>query len=73
MAGEILVPAPHDLGEPLGPLRLNPLYDGGALVWPSERYAQEYGPRSDYLPARAEPLPPDAARRRVLVDLPERW
>ena len=42
-------------------------------MWPSERYEHEYGPRSDYLPARAEPLPPDAARRRVLVDLPERW
>ena len=73
VAGDPLQPAPHDLGEPVGPLRLNPLYAAGALVWPSERYAQEYGPRSDYLPARAEPLPPDAARRRVLVDLPERW
>jgi SAM-dependent methyltransferase len=73
VAGDVLQPAPHDLGEPVGPLRLNPLYAAGALVWPSERYAQEYGPRSDYLPDRAEPLPPDAARRRVLVDLPERW
>ena len=73
VAGDPLRPAPLDLGVPVGPLRLNPLYAGGALVWPSERYAQEYGPRSDYLPARAEPLPPDAARRRVLVDLPERW
>ena len=73
VAGDPLSPAPHDLGEPVGPLRLNPLYADGALVWPSERYAQEYGPRSDYLPARAEPLPPDAARRRVLVALPERW
>ena len=50
------------------------LYVGGVLSWPSERYAQEYGPRSTYLPARLpEPLPADAARRRVLVDLPERW
>jgi SAM-dependent methyltransferase len=73
VAGDPLRPAPHDLGEPVGPLRLNPLYASGALVWPSERYEQEYGPRSDYLPPRAEPLPPDAARRRVLVDLPERW
>jgi len=73
VAGDPLRPAPHDLGEPVGPLRLNPLYSGGALVWPSERYAQEYGPRSDYLPERADPLPADAARRRVLVDLPERW
>lgn len=73
VAGDLLAPAPYDLGEPVGPLRLNPLYEGGALVWPSERYAQEYGPRSGYLPERAEPLPADAARRRVLVDLPERW
>ena len=73
VAGDLLQPAPHDLGQPVGPLRLNPLYERGLLVWPSERYAQEYGPRSDYLPAHAEPLPPDAARRRVLVDLPERW
>ncbi len=73
VAGDLMQPAPHDLGEPVGRLRLNPLYRDGARVWPSERYAQEYGPRSDYLPARAEPLPPDAARRRVLVDLPERW
>jgi len=73
VAGDPLRPAPHDLGEPVGPLRLNPLYDGGVLAWPSERYAAEYGPRSDYLPVRAEPLPPDAARRRVLVSLPEHW
>jgi SAM-dependent methyltransferase len=73
VSGDPLAPAPHDLGEPVGALRLNPLYADGALVWPSERYAQEYGPRSDYLPDRADPLPPDAARRRVLVDLPERW
>jgi SAM-dependent methyltransferase len=73
VAGDPLRPAPHDLGEPVGPLRLNPLYAGGTLMWPSERYAEEYGARSDYLPARAEPLPHDAVRRRVLVDLPERW
>lgn len=73
VAGDPLSPAPVDLGEPVGALRLNPLYRDGALTWPSERYAQEYGPRSDYLPPYAEPLPADAARRRVLVDLPERW
>jgi SAM-dependent methyltransferase len=73
VAGDPLAPAPHDLGEPVGALRLNPLYADGVLVWPSERYEQEYGPRSGYLPPHAEPLPPDAARRRVLVDLPERW
>lgn len=74
VAGDPLAPAPVDLGEPLPPLVTNPLYVGGVLSWPSERYAQEYGPRSGYLPARLpEPLPADAARRRVLVDLPERW
>ena len=66
--------APCDLGEPLEPLRRNPLYVHDVLRWPSERYAAEYGPRSSYLPPRwpAE-LPPDAARRRMLVDLPEHW
>ena len=74
VAGDPCAPAPHDLGEPLGPLVPNPLYEGGELRWPSERYAQEYGPRADYLPERwPESLPPDAARRRLLVDLPERW
>ena len=73
VAGDRLRPCEDDLGEPLGPLRLNPLYVDGRLTWPSDRYAQEYGPRSHYLPPLAEPLPVDAARRRVLVDLPERW
>ena len=73
VAGDPLAPAPVDLGEPLGPLRLNPLYVDGRLTWPSERYAAEYGPLSGYLPQCAEPLPADAARRRVLVDLPEGW
>jgi hypothetical protein len=63
-----------DLGEPLGPLRPNPLYVDGELRWPSDRYAAEYGPRSGHLPARwPDPLPADAARRRLLVDLPEEW
>src|SRR3712207_7614216 len=45
----------------------------GELRWPSERYAGEYGPRSAYLPARwPDPLPADATRRRLLIDLPER-
>ena len=67
-------PAHADLGEPLPPLRPNPLYADGELRWPSERYAGEYGPRSAYLPARwPDPLPADAARRRLLVDLPEQW
>jgi SAM-dependent methyltransferase len=74
VAGNPLSPAPVDLGEPLPPLRPNPLYADGVLRWPSERYAGEYGPRSTYLPARwPDPLPADAARRRLLVDLPEAW
>ncbi|MCZ2836355.1 class I SAM-dependent methyltransferase [Modestobacter sp. VKM Ac-2985] len=74
VAGDLRAPAPVDLGEPLGPLRANPLYVGGELRWPSDRYAAEYGPRSGHLPARwPELLPADAARRRLLVDLPEEW
>jgi len=74
VAGDPCSPAPVDLGEPLPPLRPNPLYADGELRWPSERYAGEYGPRSGYLPARwPDPLPADAARRRLLVDLPEAW
>ncbi|TFV55995.1 class I SAM-dependent methyltransferase [Geodermatophilus sp. DF01-2] len=74
VAGDPCSPAQADLGEPLPPLRPNLLYVDGELCWPSERYAAEYGPRSAYLPARwPDPLPPDAARRRLLVDLPEAW
>lgn len=63
-------------------LRRNPLYHAGAIRWPSERYAREYGPLATY-PAQADA--PDSAiagtsaaidalaRRRVLVDLPDRW
>ena len=73
VAGDPLGRGP-DLAEPLPPLVPNPLYVDGVLTWPSERYAQEYAPRSTYLPARLpDPLPADAARRRLLVDLPERW
>jgi SAM-dependent methyltransferase len=74
VAGDPLAPAPADLGEPLPPLSPNPLYRDGALTWPNGRYAAEYGPRSAYLPERwPDPLPADAARRRLLVDLPEAW
>ncbi|RJK96531.1 class I SAM-dependent methyltransferase [Vallicoccus soli] len=74
--------AAPDLGAPLPGrrLRLNPLYGpDGALRWPSERYERDYADRSPYLPPR---LPDEAdlaarpehwARRRVLLDLPERW
>jgi len=74
VAGDPLARGSQDLGEPLGPLVPNPLYVDGRLAWPSERYAEEYGPRSTYLPAHwPDPLPADAARRRLLLDLPEQW
>ncbi|MBV9077809.1 MAG: methyltransferase type 11, partial [Methylobacteriaceae bacterium] len=62
-------------------LRRNPLYGPEAAIrWPSERYRSEYAPLATY-PERSdlpEALPPgawlpEAARRRELVDLPERW
>jgi SAM-dependent methyltransferase len=62
-------------------LRRNPLYAAdGAVAWPSERYAREYGPHATY-PARTD-CPERAtsgaataawALRRELLDLPERW
>lgn len=62
-------------------LRRNPLYGPDRrIAWPSERYGAEYGPRATYpdrtsLPDRvpAAEAPPEAVRRRELVDLPERW
>ena len=61
-------------------LRLNPLYraqdDGYAIAWPSPRYEAEYAERATY-PGRIArdrvTSDPDAVRRRILVDLPERW
>jgi SAM-dependent methyltransferase len=65
----LLDPAP---GADLQP---NPLYVDGARHWPNEVWGAEYGPRAaTYLPERLpEPLPADAATRRLLVDLPEHW
>jgi len=66
-------------------LRRNPIYaptlDGAFEIgWPSARYAEEYGPRITYpqrstCPERAAsgPAVEAFARRRELVDLPERW
>lgn len=61
-------------------LRRNPLYHDGAVVWPSERYATEYGPLATYpmqtdAPDTATLGPATAAdaRRRVLLDLPAQW
>ncbi len=63
-------------------LQRNPLYAGPAIRWPSERYEREYGPLATY-PLQSE-APEQAiagadaatdrlARRRVLLDLPQRW
>ena len=63
-------------------LRRNPLYAEGQVQWPSERYAREYGPLATYptqsdapeLAVAGESAWVDQlARRRVLLDLPERW
>ena len=61
-------------------LRRNPLYHDGRILWPSERYEREYGPRATY-PMRATcpeqaiagAATADWALRRELLDLPERW
>ena len=42
---------PLTRAEPGRVLRRNPLYQDGQIVWPSERYATEYGPLATY-PAR---------------------
>ena len=62
-------------------LRRNPLYDVAAsIIWPSERYRDEYASRVTYplkssLPMRMarKQAPIESIRRRELVDLPERW
>ncbi|TCZ64942.1 class I SAM-dependent methyltransferase [Roseicella aquatilis] len=69
------------LPRPGAALRRNPLYGrDGRLAWPSERYAREYGPRATYPPVTAVPehavlgaASAEQARRRELLDLPERW
>ena len=73
--GGLAVPAPGTV------LQRNPLYRDAAIVWPSERYAAEYGSLATYPlkaegPERAmagEPGTEDLVRRRVLVELPTRW
>ena len=63
-------------------LQRNPLYVDQRIHWPSERYEREYGPLATY-PEHSD-APDEAtagsgvwidalARRRELVDLPERW
>ncbi len=66
---------------PLGaPLVINPLLTRFGVAWPSERYREEYAPRATYgrqprPPARTtmSPAVADAAARRDLLHLPERW
>lgn len=75
-------PLDHGMAVPAAEatLQLNPLYraiDGGhAVAWPSPRYESEYAPRATY-PARLtgdhELRGEAAVRRRIWVDLPERW
>lgn len=72
--GLLALPAPGT------PLRRNPLYRDGAIAWPSERYAREYGPRATYplrttcpAEALASATTVEWALRRELLDLPERW
>lgn len=82
----VMVGAPPINGGPLDLpqggrlLRRNPLCVDGTLVWPSERYAEEYSGRLTFachsnLPETIAMAPEweAAARRRELVDLPERW
>ena len=60
-------------------LRPNPIYDcrqqPAVRRWPHEHWAAEYGPRAaTYLPLHWEDLAvSEAMRRRLLLDLPERW
>ncbi len=74
-------------GTESGPvLRLNPLYragsDGAEIAWPSARYEQEYAALATYPTRWSGPdaidraVEPDAEallRRRVYVELPDRW
>ena len=61
-------------------LTRNPLLTGGGVAWPSERYADEYGPIATYgkrggIPEAAR-MSADVAplvRTRDLLELPERW
>ena len=81
---EASVPADPTLLDPApgADLATNPLYADGTRSWPNDRWGAEYGLRAaTYLPEQLPgpaPAPGDAAyadwvRRRLLVDLPERW
>lgn len=79
-AGPASARGPFDLPPPGRFLRRNPLCGANGLSWPSARYAEEYGRRVTYsgradLPTETLMAPEwaEAARRRELIDLPERW
>lgn len=62
------------------PVRRNPLLGANGPAWPSERYAAEYGARATFRPDVSVPDSvlmtsrwTEAAARRELVELPERW
>jgi SAM-dependent methyltransferase len=76
-------PIEHGLAMPPpgAPLRRNPLYEDGAISWPSPRYQQEYADLATY-PLRSsapehavagDKALEDLVRRRVLLDLPQSW
>lgn len=69
VAGGIAMPADA------AALRPNPLLGEGRAAWPSDRYRDEYAAGCYWAMAdHALPFaPPDDARLRRLVDLPERW
>lgn len=76
LSGGLTMPPPGAV------LRRNPLYAGPEIEWPSERYQREYGPLATYplrsdAPERAvagaDAATDRFARRRVLLDLPQRW
>jgi hypothetical protein len=61
-------------------LRRNPLCGTTSIDWPSDRYRREYSGRATYRPSASlpdiavmAPIWHEAAARRELVDLPERW
>ncbi len=59
---------------PSAALRRNPLYVDGRVRWPSERYEREYAGLATYpIEAGGHERTEDAVRRRVLLDLPDRW
>lgn len=61
-------------------LQRNPIYEDGRIVWPSQRYRDEYGSRVTYPSTTCAPATATAsaetvhfARSRELLDLPARW